>query len=321
MLIPILIALVAAFASALLLGAVVSGAWVGALLVYLAPLPLMILGFGWHPWLAALGGLFAATGLSIVLNGPIAMVYAAMIGVPATLLTFVAWHWRGLDVRGTEGVNVGAIVTAASLYAAAVVLVGALFVGASFEALQAALAQTAEQLLRAQLGLRPGDPLTSPTGQDLTPLVTFYVAAAPVVLTATLAIIYALNVYLAARVGRRSGLMPLAWPDIPAFRLPQWALIALPALMLLAALPGMFGFAAELAATGLMVAFIWQGFAVLHFVTRGKSYRSPILWGMWFLALFLGFPALVMLVLAIIELSFGLRRRSAAYFLPDKPQP
>jgi len=319
MFVPIAIALLAAFASALLMGAVASGAWVGALLVYLAPLPLLILGFGWHPWLAALGAVSAGLGLSLALGGPIALVYTALIGLPAYLLSLAPHVFRAADIRGVIGPSVGHLVLVASLYAALVTLVGALAVGPSFESLQALLTQTAEQLLRAQLGLNPGDPMVAPGGQDLAPLVQFYVTAAPIVLTATLAIIYLLNAYIAARVSRGSGRLMLPWPEIAALRLPRWALLSLVAGFVLSSLPGFVGLGSVLVATGLAIAFIWQGFAVLHFITRGKPWRGPVLWLVWFLSIFLGFPALVLLGLALADAGFGLRKRSAAFLQPPNP--
>ena len=59
----ILIALAAGCASALMFASMISGVLISILLIYLAPLPLMVAALGWGPLCATIGGIAAATVL------------------------------------------------------------------------------------------------------------------------------------------------------------------------------------------------------------------------------------------------------------------
>jgi hypothetical protein len=89
-------------------------------------------------------------------------------------------------------------------------------------------------------------------------------------------------------------------------------LLATAVLMLLMMLPGYTGLIAELLATVGMMALSLVGFATVHFVTRGWNGRVFLLSTLWFATIIFGLPALLMLFVGIVELSFGLRARKSA---------
>src|SRR6478752_7211204 len=81
-----LIALIAGAASALMFASIVSGALISLVLVYLAPLPLMLAAIAWGPLCGALGGLVATLVIAGALSPPLALGYGLAFALPAW------WH-------------------------------------------------------------------------------------------------------------------------------------------------------------------------------------------------------------------------------------
>src|SRR5882757_8703760 len=79
----VLIAVAAGAASALMFASIVSGALISLLLLYLAPLPLMVAALGWGPLSATIGGIAAATGLGVIFGLPHCIAFAVTVALPA----------------------------------------------------------------------------------------------------------------------------------------------------------------------------------------------------------------------------------------------
>src|ERR1700761_1392252 len=77
------IALAAGCASALMFASMISGALISVLLLYLAPLPLMVAALGWGPLCATIGGIAAAIGLGAIFGLPYCIAFAIAIALPA----------------------------------------------------------------------------------------------------------------------------------------------------------------------------------------------------------------------------------------------
>src|ERR1700761_5137356 len=79
----LLIALAAGAASALMFASLISGALISVLLLYLAPLPLMVAAIGWGALSAAIGGILAAIGLGATFGFTYSISFVAMAALPA----------------------------------------------------------------------------------------------------------------------------------------------------------------------------------------------------------------------------------------------
>ena len=86
----LLIALAAGAASALMFASIISGALISLLLLYLAPLPLMVAAIGWGPLSASIGGIAAATGLGAIFGLPYCIAFVIMVALPAWWLGHLA---------------------------------------------------------------------------------------------------------------------------------------------------------------------------------------------------------------------------------------
>ena len=78
----VLIGLAAGCASALMFASIISGALISLLLMYLAPLPLMVAAIGWGPLCAAIGGITASLGLGAIFGLNYAIAFAVAVALP-----------------------------------------------------------------------------------------------------------------------------------------------------------------------------------------------------------------------------------------------
>ena len=86
----VLIAIAAGCASALMFASMISGALISLLLIYFAPLPLMVVALGWGPLASTIGGIMAATGLGAAFGLPLCITFAIMMALPAWWLGHLA---------------------------------------------------------------------------------------------------------------------------------------------------------------------------------------------------------------------------------------
>src|SRR3981081_1579676 len=86
----VLIAMAAGCASALMFASIISGALISLLLLYLAPLPLMVAALGWGPLGATIGGIAAATGLGAIFGIPYCVAFVITVALPAWWLGHLA---------------------------------------------------------------------------------------------------------------------------------------------------------------------------------------------------------------------------------------
>jgi hypothetical protein len=276
-----------------------------------APLPIMIatLSFGSLAGLiAALVGM-VAVGVFDVRPGAIVLtqfdkldsagidvlVFAAGIAIPAWLLarlaamaiagvqapTFPAGSGLaaparaaapllGMSVLGTLLATVAgfAISSVALDFAIAVTKIG------SFEAFIAATVKKAEPLVETLMTSKQA----LPSGLDLHQVAVAVTWAQMPLMAAAEVVLLVFNLWLAARIARASGLLGKTWLDIPNdLHLPRVLAIALAVALGLSFAGGFVGAFGLIVSGALVMSFALQGLAVIHALTRGKTYRLPLL--------------------------------------------
>src|ERR1700744_4541025 len=105
------IALAAGCASALMFASMISGALISLLLLYLAPLPLMVAALGWGPLCATIGGIAAATGLGALFGLSYCISFSVGVALPAWWLGHLAL--LGRPVAATPSSTLGTAPAAA----------------------------------------------------------------------------------------------------------------------------------------------------------------------------------------------------------------
>src|SRR5262249_40453603 len=86
----VLIALAAGCASALMFASIISGALISLVLLYLAPLPLMVATPAWGPLCGGIGGIAAGIGLGAIFGLPYCIAFAITVALPAWWLGHLA---------------------------------------------------------------------------------------------------------------------------------------------------------------------------------------------------------------------------------------
>ncbi len=304
----LLIGIAAGAASALLVAGVASGSMLAVPLFYLAPLPLMIAGLAFTHVSAAVGVVVACLGLGLLYGTTFLLAYLIGIGVPAWALAYSALLARP-DPAARDGLAwfpIGAVMMVGAVLATLSVVIALFAMAGSYEAYRDAIVGAFDAFVKAQ-GASPMGPV--PASGDPATMGTMVAAILPPTAASLMLATQLGCLYLAARAAKLSGRLTRPWPDLAATRLPSTTPVVLAVLIAGAMLPGLIGLSAAAAGATLIVAYAAAGFAVLHFLTRGRMGRPFILTGAWVLTLAIGWPALVIALLGVLDAMFDLRRR------------
>jgi len=303
----IVIAFVAGLASAMLGAAALSGPGFGLFFVVIAPLPLMIVAFRWHPLLAVLGGALTAAALSLFLRGSAAITFSMLVTLPAYAVGAIFWR-----AEREQWEKAGLLCLVAGGVAALATLAGCLSISTSYPELEAQLLRQSEAVYRFMSGLPRDAPLTAPGGQDPQRFITAYANAVAPLSCAMLTAIYMFNIWLAAKIAHKSQPLLFAWTPVYGMRLPRVLLPASAGALLGGLTPGYPGLILELAGCASLVCLVVQGYAAVHHATVGLGARGVVLTMLWLLTFIFGLPAAIMLFAGIAEIAIGWRDRVIA---------
>lgn len=314
----------AGLVSALLFAAVTANSVPSVLLMYLAPLPILIVALGWHPLLGLLALAVGGVAISLLLGSSSAVVFALGPALAGWALAAAALARRRVGTTaspaGPPPIPYGAgpllfVVSLLAAFTAFGALAGA--AGGDYEEYRAALEGAAAALMRPDRGAT----LPNVLWMDGPAFIRLMMRLAPALLAGMLVVVLSTNLWLAGRAVAISGRLPRPWPDIPSARMP---LAAVPAALLGCLVGRMAGFAGVAGSTlagALIMAFALQGLAVLHDVSRNRPGRGLILSAAYVMALVLGYvvlPALALLGMTDTALPL---RRALGNTLPPTPPP
>ena len=316
----ILIALAAGCASALMFASMISGVLISILLIYLAPLPLMVAALGWGPLCATIGGIAAATTLGAIFGLPYCIVFVVTVALPAWWLGHLALLGRPITSGVSSGNGaapvapvlewypVGRILLWLSGFAALTTMAALLALGTDITAVTGALRRGLLLILGPREAAATGE-----IEQLVDTLVMIAPAAAAIVAMMTLT----LNLWLAAKITATSGRLHRPWPDLKSATLPPLTLAALCAAIAFCFAGGLLAILAQIITTVLMMAYALTGFAVLHTLTLTLKSRALWLGCTYAIVVMFVWPVLAMAVLGLADAIFGLRQR----YLQGRPPP
>jgi hypothetical protein len=313
MIATISIALAAGLASALMFASITSGAPISLLLIYLAPLPLMVVGLVWGEIGAAVGGIAAAAVIASLFGLPYCLAFVITNALPAWWLGHLVLLARptASDAgsapadKTLEWYPVGRILLWIVIFATIMTAATLLTMGSDGPTIQNTIRKGWMDLLEAA-GLALND-------STIDALVTIAPLGAEIVAVVMLT----LNLWLAAKIAATSGRLQRPWPDLKNTALPTITIAALVAAVALCFSGGLVAIVAQIVTAGLSIAYAMTGFAVLHTLTLAMKSRA--LWLGCVYAIVAGF-AWALLAIALLGLAdavFGLRRR----YLRGKPPP
>ena len=318
----VLIAIAAGCASALMFASIISGALISLLLLYFAPLPLMVAALGWGPLAATIGGIGAATGLGAIFGMPFCIAFVVMMALPAWWLGHLALLGRPIadDIPSGNGAAppappamewypIGRLLLWIAGFGVLSTMATLLTLGTD--------AATITDTLRAGL-LRILSPRVASSGDEINQRIDAAVMIAPAAAANSAMTMLMLNFWLAGRITATSGRLHRSWPDLKNTELPPMTLAALSAAIAFCFSGGLLAMLAQTVTAALLMTYALIGFAVLHTITLGLkgrglwltcAYTTVVMSGGWFI--------LAMTVLGIADAIFGFRQR----FLQRRPPP
>jgi hypothetical protein len=313
MIVTVLIAMAAGCASALMFASVISGALISVLLLYLAPLPLMVAALGWGPLCATIGGITAATVLGLVFGLPFCIAFAVAVALPAWWLGHLALLGRPVAAEGSaanddtalEWYPVGRILFWIVIFATIAITALLLTMGTDGPTIKNTMRSAWAHLLESA-GLALND-------RGLDALVILAPAAATVVVMMALT----LNLWLAAKITATSGRLHRPWPDLKSTALPPMTLAALCVAIAFCFSGGLLAIVAQIATVALMIGYVLTGFAALHTLTLALKNRALWLGCVYLIVVAFIWAVLAIAVLGIADAVFGLRQR----YLRGRPPP
>jgi hypothetical protein len=317
----LLIALAAGCASALMFASIVSGALISLLLLYFAPLPLMVAALGWGPLAATIGGILAATGLGAVFGLPFCIAFAVMMALPAWWLGHLALLGRPAGNAASSGNGAAPVSPTLEWYPVGRILLW--IAGFAVLTTMATLltfgtdAATITETLRAGL-LRILGPRGTASGDELKQRIDAVVMIAPAAAANSTMTMLVLNLWLAAKITATSGRLHRPWPILKSTELPPMTLAALMAAIAFCFAGGLLAMLAQTVTAALLMTYALTGLAVLHTLTLGLKSRA--LWlGCTYALLVVsgGWLVVTMVILGVADAVFGLRQR----YLRGRPPP
>lgn len=304
----ILVAIIAGVTTAFLSGQLTPGAMTMAFFSLLAPTPILIAGFGWHPLVAALAGLVAALVVDVAVGTRAALLIAALTVLPAYAISAYADRLFG-DFSGRpekDGIDLGRIATAAILYIAMLAVTVGLLVESDLTAMMTRIRATVEVLWNLVREANPGFPQANT--RDAARMLDFITAMIPPVSAAMSLLTLVLSAALAMQITDRFGRLVFPKPDFRRFRLPGGALIMLGMALLASTRAGYLGLFGELVAVMLFVVYALQGLAVTHVWTINLAGRVVVLGVIWVALIVLGLPAIVFIGVGMADHLLNFRR-------------
>jgi Predicted membrane protein (DUF2232) len=312
----LLIGLGAGFVSAVVFASATTGPLIMRLILFvLTSLPLFLAGLGIGPVTAAVAG---ATGVVLVFaagSGTAASVFAVSQAIPVFLLTYLALLNRS-DGETTEWYPVGRIVLAAAFLAGLFATFTLLLLGGDIEALRETLRGMLEKFVATELPKMPDAPTLGPKEIDEATAVALMLLPAASAISTMGSLLF--NMWLAGRITLASGRLRRPWPDLAAMVYPTGTPLLLAVAITAGLMSGLPGLIAAGFAGPLFFAYVLMGLAVVHFVSRGRSWRPFLLWALY-AALFImnTVASLAVALLGLTESIWPIRKKDGG----DPPPP
>ncbi len=302
------VAFFAGIAAALMSGFVLSTSAPALMLTMLAPAPLMLAGFGWHPLAAALGGILAALLAQAFNSTQAGLMVAGVLAAPSfgvTALSLARFGQRAQHPQ-RDGKELGGIGVLLMLFLALVGVLAAMAVEPDFGAMTQRLKAAMEIAMREAVGIEVSAPALR--GEALNRLYDILAGIIlPMSALVTLSTLV-ISATLGAQLAERAGLLPFPRPDFRRFALPGGGLILLGLAFLLATRAGYLGVLGDTVTVGMLFLFMLQGLAVIHVRSLGFPGRGVLLFLVWACLIVFALPAFLFMLVGGLDHLLDFRR-------------
>jgi hypothetical protein len=310
----------AGLAAALLFAVMAKGTVLAIGLGFLAPLPIVIATLGWGLDMGALAVIVAGATVAGLVAPTSGLLFCLLIALPTWILSYLTlqrrdWLFPRSRIDGDKAwFSVGSLVVVAALFG---VLLGAAqlisFVvsyGGYQQGIEAIAAELVPSLTEAVDGVT-----SLPGGLSIQDLAALFTRLLPAALATICTLMFCVSLYGGARAVQLSQRLQRPWSDLPeTLVLPPPLGIALVACGILAvAAHGLVAHFAWILLGPLGCAYVMQGLAVIHSMSRRLPARVPVLIILYLVTwLFSPICAPLLAMLGLVESALSLRARRAA---------
>lgn len=299
----------AGFASALLYGALTPGWMLLAPLLFIAPAPLITVGIGWHPLVAALGALFGCIGVSFLSGSKLALSFGLLIGLPAWLIAYGVVYLMRTMPPGTAQSAAGRVIATyvlggIAVFSALAMVGGAMAISADYATFEAQLAGIFQRMLTDFSRMQ--NEVADPAGiarMSRTFIRIFVPMSATII-----AMALTLSLWISIRFLGKNGRLPFV--ALPAYKIAfsKDVLFWLVGALLVAQTSGFIGLLGSALAGTIGFMLMLNGLALLHARTLGHSGRPLMLWLAWAVLIFFAPAALIFSIAGLADALFDLRQ-------------
>lgn len=304
----LLIALVGGLASAIFFLAIRTGAPGAIALTYLASVPILAVGLSQGLLNAAIATIVACLSIALGIHVTAAGIYIAIAAIPALIVIRQSlFSQPETTTEELEWYPIGLVLSCLTAYGLIVLTGTSIY----FLGDEGGLTGRSQQLLLSVFAK------VSAANPQITIPLEGIARYLPGMLLSVWLLISIVNATLAQNVLSRidHAIRPL--PNYSSIELPNWMSLALAIVILLSFFSGVFGDFGRNASPLLSTPFFLLGLAVIHTLSRRVSARGPVLFGVYFLLVIVGWLSALVVLLGVLEQWISLRERFAA---PDEDQ-
>lgn len=297
----------AGLTSALLYGGVIStNGWGGTpaslILVYFAQLPLMLIGLSFGSASGIIAGATGIIALFVAGGAIISGGFALGSAFPSALVSRQALLSRSAANGQIEWYPLGSVLAWLVFWGAAVTSVILLLLFSQQDDFPATL-----QVLLSNTLQKMAPQLSDVDRHSLATTVSQILPGITALSWLTMTVV---NACLAQAIAKKLGLNMRQNSDISTLQLPRWLLIALPASALLGLLGSNVGYMAQNLLLIFLIPLFLVGLAVIHVFARQRQNLRPLILGISYgLIVIIGWPAVLVTGIGLIDQLVGLRKR------------
>ena len=304
----LLIALVGGLASAIFFLAIRTGVPGAIALTYLASVPILAVGLSQGLLNAAIATIVACLSIALGIHVTAAGIYIAIAAIPALIVIRQSlFSQPETTTEELEWYPIGLVLSCLTAYGLIVLTGTSIY----FLGDEGGLTGRSQQLLSAVFAK------VSAANPQMTIPLEGIARYLPGMLLSVWLLISIVNATLAQNVLSRIGHAIRPLPNYSSIELPNWMSLALAIVILLSFFSGVFGDFGRNASPLLSTPFFLLGLAVIHTLSRRVSARGPVLFGVYFLLVIVGWLSALVVLLGVLEQWISLRERFAA---PDEDQ-
>jgi hypothetical protein len=313
-----LIAFLAGCASAAMTASVAAFSAVAVVLFYLAPLPLLIIGFANGALSAAVAGVAGSLVIGFVMGlkpglfflfstaiAPVVLSHFALLRRPATQGPIAEGEVRA---QGHEWYPEGRLLLWCAGLAGVLVAASILAAGPDAETFRNLIRSTVNIMMEPQL-----QTMSAPEREQAGQVIDLMVVALPMISAALWLVTLYVNMRLAGAIATASGKGLRPWAGFGDMRFPRMAGMAFAATTALAMLPGTFGVLASVFAAAFGTALTLLGLSVIHGVMASHKAKAALLFALYFaLSVLNWILVLPLAALGLVDLFTDIRARKGA---------